>query len=121
MKEEKNDFLLDVSEEHMSNTKYELLPLVGANFIESTHIRNNIKVVPQKDFRYFLKTQLNKSYYKINQIINVYLMIGAISDDGNGNYIINTVKTKFVGLTKATALYFLETLSELSLNNFKVL
>lgn len=112
---QKNEILLDVSNDNMKNRQYELLPLVGVNFIDSAYVKDDIRLVPQSEFKAFLKNQLHKSYYKINQVINAYIVTGAIQDDGKGNYIISTVKTRFVGLTKATALYFLETLSEMSL------
>lgn len=114
MSEKKKDILLNVSDEVLSNKNYELMPLAGTYFMDCTFVEKE-KVVRQTEFKTYLKSVLHKSYYKINKLIETYLCLGAMRDDGNGNYIISPVNIKFVGLTKVTALYFIEHMSDFDL------
>lgn len=103
---------LSVKEEKMQNKEHEFLPLTWAYF--SSYMENNKRIIPQKEFKRLLRQTLHKRGSKIDKMINTYLMLGTIVEDGD-NYIISKTKDNFVKLTIPTAQFCIENLSEFSM------
>ena len=115
MSEKKNDILLSVEENKMSNKYYELLPLAATHLMERKVV-DNVVMVPKKVFRAYLKHKLHKTYYMIDKVIDTYLCLGVLEEQED-YYIIAPVTSNFVGLPVATIIYFLDHLSDMA---FKV-
>lgn len=107
-----NVVFLSVKENKLQDKEHEFLPLTWAYF--SSHMENGKRVISQKDFKKYLRQVLRKRGPKIDKIINAYLMLGTITEDGE-NYIISKTEDKFVKLTIPTAQFCIENLSELSM------
>lgn len=103
---------LSVKDEKMQNREHEFLPLTHAYF--SSYLQDGKRVISQKEFKRLLRQTLHKRGPKIEKMINAYLMLGTIIEDGE-NYIISKAEDKFVKLTISTAQFCIENLSELSM------
>lgn len=72
------------------------------------------RLILKTEFKKIMRQTLRKRGPKIDKIVNAYLMLGTISEQGD-YYIISEVKEKFVKLTIPTAQFCIENLSEFNM------
>ena len=78
--------------------------------------KNNHRIISQKDLKSMMRKVFNLQVKKINKVIETYLSLGIMNDNGDDTYTLNYIKP-FVSLDPETVKYCLTSLSELS---FKV-
>lgn len=104
-----------IAKEKLNNKNY-MVSVRAALDSYCTMDKKHRRIISKKDLKNIMRKMFNLQVKKINKVIETYLSLGIMTDNGNDTYILNYIKP-FVSLDPETVKYCLTSLSELS---FKV-
>lgn len=103
------EVFIKVSEEAMSIRNYN--PSLSVVASQAGYIKNTYRIIRKTEYKSLLRTKLKLSRYKVDKLIQVYIDLNLISEEGE-YYKFNPIQKSFIKLTLPTALYFLDNLSD---------
>lgn len=103
------EVFIRVSDEAMSIRNYN--PSLSLVASQAGYIKNTYRIIRKTEYKSLLRTKLKLSRYKVDKLIQVYIDLNLISEEGE-YYKFNPIQKSFIKLTLPTALYFLDNLSD---------
>lgn len=103
------EVFIKVSDEAMSIRNYN--PSLSVVASQAGYIKNTYRIIRKTEYKSLLRTKLKLSRYKVDKLIQVYIDLNLISEEGE-YYKFNPIQKSFIKLTLPTALYFLDNLSD---------
>lgn len=107
--DKEEEVFIKVSDEAMSIRNYN--PSLSVMASQVGYIKNTYRIIRKTEYKSLLRTKLKLSRYKVDKLIQVYIDLNLISEEGE-YYKFNPIQKSFIKLTLPTALYFLDNLSD---------
>lgn len=106
---DKEEVFIKVADETMSVRNYN--PSLSVVASQVGYIKNTYRIIKKTEYKALLRTKLKLSRYKVDKLIQVYIDLDLITEEGE-YYKFNPIQKNFIKLTLPTALYFLDNLSD---------
>ena len=102
---------VSIAEEAMTQKNYN--PMLSIVASQTGRIEDTYRIIKKEEFFAILKQRLKLSKYKAKKLMQVYLDLNFVSEEGD-YYKFNPIQKYFVKVTLQTAIYFLDNLSDYS-------
>lgn len=106
---DKEEVFIKVADEAMSIRNYN--PSLSVVASQVGYIKNTYRIIKKTEYKTLLRAKLKLSKYKVDKLIQVYIDLNLITEEGE-YYKFNPIQKSFIKLTLPTALYFLDNLSD---------